>query len=110
MKPPLQVFLLIVLFFITTKTLKFSPLKQHKFTDFGSHQRYCLQELNKFVTNDNGNLVQGEGFLAECQNSHVFKAQRSGIILEAECPDDDGLMHTASKFLQILPPSCKYDH
>ncbi len=71
----------------TVITLRIKPLKQHKFNDFGNHQRYCLQELNKVLTNENGTLVSGEGFLADCRNSHVFKGQRFGIILSAQCPD-----------------------
>jgi hypothetical protein len=68
--------------------------------------RNCLQELNKVVANHNGTFVSGEGYLETCQNENVFEGRRFGIILSANCPDDNGDWQSATMYFQLSPAKC----
>lgn len=77
--------------------------------NFPYNERLCLQELNKVLTNVNGSLASGEGFMNDCRYSHVFPGVRNGIVLSAQCPDENGDFQTSTQYFQIPPGPCKYN-
>lgn len=46
----------------------------------------------------------------DCRYSHVFPGIRNGIVLSAQCPDENGDFQTSTQFFQIPPGPCKYNN